>query len=142
MIAEQSLHITVLLTYFLLCSSQFAISQISWNENASLLNSTAGLSTFWTNRPTLLVNSTTDFSRLTPILLRRNASPQFLCGFYCNYNATKCIFGVLLFQNRFDMQNDVINFPQLVWSANRNHPVKTNATLQLRQDGNLVLLVH
>ncbi|XP_019264456.1 PREDICTED: G-type lectin S-receptor-like serine/threonine-protein kinase SD2-5 [Nicotiana attenuata] len=139
MIAEQRLHIPVLLTYFLFYSSQFAVSQISWNLNASLLNSTAGLSTFWTNRPTLLVNSTTDFSRLAPILLRRNASSRFLCGFYCNYNATECFFGVLLFQKRSYGQNDVINFPQLVWSANRNHPVKTNATLQLRQDGNLVL---
>ncbi|KAM3301999.1 hypothetical protein P3S67_016501 [Capsicum chacoense] len=29
---------------------------------------------------------------------------------------------------------------QLVWSANRDNPVKANATLQLGQDGNLVLL--
>ncbi|KAH7841286.1 hypothetical protein Vadar_027937 [Vaccinium darrowii] len=29
--------------------------------------------------------------------------------------------------------------PELVWSANRNHPVKRNATLQLTRDGDLVL---
>ncbi|KAK6785218.1 hypothetical protein RDI58_018673 [Solanum bulbocastanum] len=29
--------------------------------------------------------------------------------------------------------------PQLVWSANRDRPVKANATLQLGKDGNLVL---
>ncbi|KAF3678610.1 putative G-type lectin S-receptor-like serine/threonine-protein kinase SD2-5-like [Capsicum annuum] len=85
-----------------------------------------------------MVNST-DFSDLTPILHRGNAGPQFLCGFCCNYNATECFLAVLLYHNRFNGQNDMINKPQLVWSANGNHPVKANATLKLGQDGNLAL---
>ncbi|KAL7215749.1 hypothetical protein ACSBR1_027818 [Camellia fascicularis] len=36
-------------------------------------------------------------------------------------------------------QDEIADAPQLVWSANRNHPVKLNATLQLTQDGNLTL---
>ncbi|XP_009778145.1 G-type lectin S-receptor-like serine/threonine-protein kinase SD2-5 [Nicotiana tabacum] len=141
MIAKQKQYFAIpLFIYLLFCLFEFAISQSSWNINSSRLNSTAGLSSLWINRPSLLINSTTDdFNGLTPILLRGNAGPQFLCGFYCNYNATECFVGILLFHNRSDGQNDMINFPQLVWSANRNHPVKTNATLQLGRDGNLVL---
>ncbi|KAK4342255.1 hypothetical protein RND71_038071 [Anisodus tanguticus] len=138
MVAEQKLHLTILLfIYLLVCSSQFALSQLLWDYNTSLLNSTAGISSFWINRPSLLVNST-DFFVLTPILKRENAGPRFLCGFCCYYNATECFLGILLYHNRSDGQI-MIDKPQLVWSANRNHPVKTNATLQLGQDGNLVL---
>ncbi|XP_016498563.1 G-type lectin S-receptor-like serine/threonine-protein kinase SD2-5 [Nicotiana tabacum] len=140
MIAKRRQYFAILLfIYLLFCLSQFAISQHSWNTNFSRLNSTAGLSSLWINRPSLLINSTEDFYGSTPILLRGTAGPRFLCGFYCNYNATECFLGVLLFHNRSDGQNDIINFPQLVWSANRNHPVKANATLQLGRDGNLVL---
>ncbi|OIT36407.1 PREDICTED: G-type lectin S-receptor-like serine/threonine-protein kinase SD2-5 [Nicotiana attenuata] len=141
MIAEERQYFAILLfIYLLFCLSEFAISQSSWNINSSRSNSTVGLSSLWINRPSLLINSTTDdFYGLTPILLRGNAGPRFLCGFYCNYNATECFLGILLFHNRSDRQNDMVNFPQLVWSANRNHPVKANATLQLGRDGNLVL---
>ncbi|MCD7469244.1 hypothetical protein HAX54_008115 [Datura stramonium] len=145
MIAEHRLYFPIILFIYLLFPlSQFALSQPLWDYNTSLSNSTAGLvglSTFWINRPSLIVNSTTDgyFGLTTPILQRGNAGPRFLCCFYCNYNATKCFLGILLYHNRSDGENDMINKPQLVWSANRNHPVKANATLQLGQDGNLVL---
>ncbi|KAG5597332.1 hypothetical protein H5410_038564 [Solanum commersonii] len=49
------------------------------------------------------------------------------------------LLGILLYHIKNNKENDVINKPQLVWSANRNHPVKFNATLQLGHDGNLVL---
>ncbi|XP_009605940.1 G-type lectin S-receptor-like serine/threonine-protein kinase SD2-5 [Nicotiana tabacum] len=136
MIAKQRQYFAILLfIYLLFCLSDFAISQSSWNIDFSRLNSTVGLSSLWINRPShLFINSTTDdFYSLTPILLRGNAGPRFLCGFCCNYNATECFLGILLFPK------DIKNFPHLVWSANRNHPVKVNATLQLGRDGNLVL---
>ncbi|KAK4369015.1 hypothetical protein RND71_012807 [Anisodus tanguticus] len=38
-----------------------------------------------------------------------------------------------------DGPNHMINEPQIVWSANRNRLVRTNATLQLGRDGKLVL---
>ncbi|KAM3222408.1 G-type lectin S-receptor-like serine/threonine-protein kinase SD2-5 [Capsicum annuum] len=142
MLAEKGLYSPIFLfMYLLFCSPQFALSQPLWDYNTSLLNSIAGLaglSSLWINRRSLKVNST-DFNDLTPILHRGNAGSQFLCGFCCNYNATECFLGVLLYPNRFDGQNEMINEPQLVWSANRNHPVKANATLKLGQDGNLVL---
>ncbi|KAJ8532174.1 hypothetical protein K7X08_012097 [Anisodus acutangulus] len=138
MVAEQKLHLTILLFIYLpVCSSQFALSQLLWDYNTSLLNSTAGISSFWINRPSLIANST-DFFVLTPILKRENAGARFLCGFCCNDNATECFLGILLYHSRSDGQI-MINKPQLVWSANRNHPVKTNATFQLGQDGSLVL---
>ncbi|MCD7469242.1 hypothetical protein HAX54_008113 [Datura stramonium] len=140
MIAENRLYFPILLfIYLLFWSSQFAISELLWDYNTSTLsNSTAGLSSFWINRPSLAVNSS-NFYGLTTILHRGNAGPRFLYGFCCSYNATECFLGILLYQNRPDRLNGVINKPQLVWSANRNHPVKANATLQLGQDGNLVL---
>ncbi|KAH0651229.1 hypothetical protein KY285_031348 [Solanum tuberosum] len=145
MFAEQRLCFLILLfIYPLLCSSQFVISQSFLNYNISLSNSTAGLaglSSLWINRPSLRVNSTADgiFTLTTPILQRGNAGPRFLCGFYCIYNATECLLGILLYHNKYDEPNGVIDKPQLIWSANRNHPVKVNATLELGQDGNLVL---
>ncbi|KAI8551246.1 hypothetical protein RHMOL_Rhmol06G0170200 [Rhododendron molle] len=40
----------------------------------------------------------------------------------------------------YDSQTSTyINFPQLVWSANRDHPVKVNATLKFTGHGNLIL---
>ncbi|THG12920.1 hypothetical protein TEA_014543 [Camellia sinensis var. sinensis] len=61
------------------------------------------------------------------------------CGFYCDYTYTDCLFAVVIlnltvFENTF-----MSSKPQLVWSANRNRPVKLNATLQLTQDGDLIL---
>ncbi|PHU12549.1 hypothetical protein BC332_19479, partial [Capsicum chinense] len=136
MLVEHKLGFPIrLFIYFLFCSSQFASSQLPWQYNTSLLNSTAGLSTSWTNRPSLTGNSTIVASRMTPILHRGNTGPRFLCGFACNFNVTECFFGVILFRTK----NEWVNYPQLVWSANRDHPVNKDATLKLGQDGNLVL---
>ncbi|KAH0744863.1 hypothetical protein KY290_032856 [Solanum tuberosum] len=145
MLAEKRLYFPILLfIYLLCCSSRFAISQPLQDYNFTLSNSTAGLaglSSFWINRPSLIVNSTDDFFELvTPILQRGNAGPRFLCGFFCRYNdAKECLLGILLYHNKYNNENGFIDKPQLVWSANRNHPVKFNATLQLGHDGNLVL---
>ncbi|XP_049374125.1 S-locus-specific glycoprotein S13-like [Solanum verrucosum] len=145
MFVEKRLYFPILLfIYLLLCSSRFAISQPLQDYNFTLLNSTAGLagiSSFWINIPSSIdVNSTDGFFGLvTPILQRRNAGSRFLCGFYCNFFVTECLLGILLYHINYNEESDVINKPQLVWSANRNHPVKVNATLQLGHDGNLVL---
>ncbi|KAK4714481.1 hypothetical protein R3W88_020388 [Solanum pinnatisectum] len=146
MFAEHRLCFPILVfIYLLFRSSQFAVSQPILDYNTTLSNSTAGLaglSSFWINRPSVILNSTAYanyFGWTTPILKRRNAGSRFLCGFYCNYYATECLLGILLYYNRSDGDNVIIDIPHLVWSANRNHPVKVNATLQLGQDGNLVL---
>ncbi|XP_006348915.1 G-type lectin S-receptor-like serine/threonine-protein kinase SD2-5 [Solanum tuberosum] len=132
-----------LIIYLHIYSSRFAFSQHWWKLNDSLLNSTSGISTSWINRPVFIANSTANFYAVTPILLSGTTGPRYhICGFYCNYSATECVLGILLviFQHSSTGENiDYIYEPQLVWSANRNRPVNVNATLQLGQDGNLVL---
>ncbi|KAL3509053.1 hypothetical protein ACH5RR_028454 [Cinchona calisaya] len=118
-----------------LYSSQFLSAQIL---NYS---STAYPSTSWINNPTQMANGTTDLAFLTPILLSGNDGPRFICGFFCNTDRSSCLFGVLIFQNSHSpaRENTMMQFPKLVWVANRNHPVQLNTTLQLRQDGDLVV---
>ncbi|CAN4103173.1 unnamed protein product [Withania somnifera] len=139
MLAEHRLYFPIFLfIYHLFCTSQFALSQPISDYNISLFSSVAGvagLSSFWINSRSLAVNSS-DFYDLTPILHRGNTGPRFLCGFSC-YKTT-CFLGILLYHNRSDAKY-MINDPRLVWSANRNRPVKANATLKLGLDGNLVL---
>ncbi|MCD9641569.1 hypothetical protein HAX54_027797 [Datura stramonium] len=96
----------------------------------------------FSSRPFLLLILHADFYALTPILLSGTEGPRYhVCGFYCDYSATECVLGILLviFQHSSTSEINYIYEPQLVWSANRNHPVKANPTLQLSQDGNLVL---
>ena len=69
---------------------------------------------------------------MNPILVKETSgSTSFFCGFYCHYDSNSCLFAVLIFEDEFD--------PQLVWSANRNNPVKLNATLELTGEGDLIL---
>ncbi|KAG5597319.1 hypothetical protein H5410_038551 [Solanum commersonii] len=73
----------------------FASSQISWYLNGSYLNSTAGLSTSWTNRPFWFdAESTYGLSLLTPILLSGiNGNKYHFCGFCCNSQSVECLSG-------------------------------------------------
>ncbi|KAK4714509.1 hypothetical protein R3W88_020416 [Solanum pinnatisectum] len=89
--------------------------------------------------PYVRVYNTSEPSQMTPIIRSRKDSPQFLFAFYCpliTNSTTECLLGILLYHKR---SNGLSSVPQLVWSANRNHPVKVNATLQLGQNGYLVL---
>ncbi|KAK3404872.1 hypothetical protein EUGRSUZ_K01176 [Eucalyptus grandis] len=79
-----------------------------------------------------------------PILLRNRGvdydGPAYACGFYCNgvcNNYLFAVFIVILNGGVFGNIND--GFPQVVWSANRNNPVKNGATVQLTSEGDLVL---
>ncbi|XP_059284989.1 EP1-like glycoprotein 2, partial [Lycium ferocissimum] len=90
----------------------------------------------WINSPSLVVNST-DGAHVKPILLREGNETLFVCGFLCDYNGTACVFGILLFPNFY---NSYLDNPRLVWSANRNNPVRVDATLQLRKDGGVFLM--
>ena len=92
----------------------------------------ANLNASWTNTHGEWVNSS-DWAFVKPILLslRETSGPGFLCGFHCHYESYLCLFAILIFQDVYS--------PQLVWSANRNRPVRFNATLRLTEDGNLIL---
>ncbi|KAF8413687.1 hypothetical protein HHK36_001679 [Tetracentron sinense] len=75
------------------------------------------------------------------ILLRGSSGPRFACGFYCNGTCDYYLFAVFIVQTNSGsgITSPAIGFPQVVWSANRNNPVRANATLQLTPEGDLVL---
>ena len=105
----------------------------------------ANLSSLWVNDPSSdnYVGSH-DMSILVPILLRVSSdSPSgFVCGFYCNYDCKGYLFAVLIFPNSNRTAEDgtpLVDEPKVVWSANRNSLVGVNASLQLTEQGDLVL---
>ncbi|KAG5544916.1 hypothetical protein RHGRI_017393 [Rhododendron griersonianum] len=102
----------------------------------------ANLSTTWiNNNPTIYINSTDVFSgfKMTPVLSPSNTS-QFVSGFCCFSDESSCFFGIVIFAKGYDFENyTFVNAPQLVWSANRDHPVETNATLKFTGNGDLIL---
>ncbi|CAL5403898.1 unnamed protein product [Camellia sinensis] len=51
---------------------------------------------------------------------------------------SSCLFGVVILQGKRAYKSVTMN-PQLVWSANWNRHVQIKATLQLTQDGDLIL---
>ncbi|KAL7185291.1 hypothetical protein ACSBR2_027258 [Camellia fascicularis] len=123
----------VLVLTSLMCSSSFHL------VNAQPVDyPIATVSTSWTINDPLRVFKASDFL-WRPILLRRGLRSRFSLAFCCDFAYTACIVGVLIQKKTSLEQDEIADAPQLVWSANRNHPVKLNATLQLTQDGNLTL---
>uniref|UniRef100_A0A1S4DK27 G-type lectin S-receptor-like serine/threonine-protein kinase At5g35370 n=1 Tax=Nicotiana tabacum TaxID=4097 RepID=A0A1S4DK27_TOBAC len=103
---------------------------------------TADLSTTWVNSFSAphSVNFT-DGSIVRAILLRGTLGPKYACGFYCNGNCESYLFAIFIVQTNSVsfITSPNIGFPQVVWSANRNSPVRINSTLQLTAQGDLVL---
>ncbi|KAI3816386.1 hypothetical protein L1987_16080 [Smallanthus sonchifolius] len=103
---------------------------------------TANLSTTWANNASLprSVNFT-DGSWVRSILLRGSFGSTFACGFYCNGTCTSYLFSVFIVQTNSasGIAQPVIGFPQVVWSANRDHPASDGAILNLTSTGDLVL---
>ncbi|XP_028059574.1 G-type lectin S-receptor-like serine/threonine-protein kinase SD2-5 [Camellia sinensis] len=123
----------VLVLTSLMCSSSFHL------VNAQPMDyPIATVSTSWTLNDSLRVFKASDFL-WRPILFRRGLRSRFSLVFCCDFAYTACIVGVLIQKQTSFQQDDITDAPQLVWSANRNHPVKLNATLQLTQHGNLTL---
>ncbi|XP_076931795.1 EP1-like glycoprotein 4 [Bidens hawaiensis] len=85
--------------------------------------------------------SFTDGSTVRAILLRGSFGPRFACGFYCNGTCDSYLFAVFIVQTNSGsgIVQPAIGFPQVVWSANRDHPVKLGAKLNLNEVGDLVL---
>ncbi|KAL7185292.1 hypothetical protein ACSBR2_027259 [Camellia fascicularis] len=98
----------------------------------------ATLSTSWTiSNPTPILHASEFVWR--PILFRRGLLSRFTLGFCCNFAYTDCIVGVFIQKQTSVNEDSITDAPQLVWSANRNHSVKLNATLHLTQHGDLTL---
>ncbi|XP_058100864.1 G-type lectin S-receptor-like serine/threonine-protein kinase SD2-5 [Magnolia sinica] len=107
---------------------------------------TANLSTLWINDPSIITHNVSflDGSSVRSILLRGSLGPRFACGFFCNRTNGACdsfLFAIFIVQTNSVsyITSPAIGFPQVVWSANRNNPVRENATLELTQEGDLVL---
>ncbi|KAK1416408.1 hypothetical protein QVD17_32199 [Tagetes erecta] len=103
---------------------------------------TANLSTTWTNNVSAPHSVTfTDGSTVRAILLRGSFGPRFVCGFYCNGTCESYLFSVFIVQTNSGsgIVQPAIGFPQVVWSANRNHPVKLGAKLNFNAAGDLIL---
>ncbi|CAI9776983.1 unnamed protein product [Fraxinus pennsylvanica] len=103
---------------------------------------TAKLSTSWIN--SVSANHSVDFtdgSTIRSILLRGTFGPRYACGFYCKGNCETYILAIFIVQTNSGggITSPSIGFPQVVWSANPNNPVRINSTLQLTYDGDLVL---
>ncbi|THG03024.1 hypothetical protein TEA_013154 [Camellia sinensis var. sinensis] len=137
--------------YLLPAVFTFFIASLPFFNNAQSPSPIAKLSTSWINNPSIYINSSDiQGSNLTPVLQTSpsNAS-QMMCGFYCpstqQIQPSSCLFGVVIFQNTSFLHFgnfSLINYPQLVWSANRDRPVQINATLQLTRDGDFVGSIH
>ncbi|KAH0653816.1 hypothetical protein KY289_031494 [Solanum tuberosum] len=131
MVVNYNYSVTLFMACLLFISSQHLIScqtSVVFITNSSI--------SWINNRARSSVVNSTDGATLTPILSREGNETLFVCGFLCDYNGTACVFGVLILPKIYD---PYLYDPRLVWSANRNNPVRANATLQLRQDGGLFL---
>ncbi|KAK4769294.1 hypothetical protein SAY86_027444 [Trapa natans] len=103
---------------------------------------TASLSTKWKNSATANHSvSFTDGSTVRAILLRGTFGPKYACGFYCYGDCNNYLFAIFIVQTNSASYITLpsAGFPQVVWSANRNSPVKVNSTLELTSNGDLVL---
>ncbi|KAK6785250.1 hypothetical protein RDI58_018705 [Solanum bulbocastanum] len=102
----------------------------------------ANLSTTWVN--SISADHSVDFTDGTTvraILLRGSFGPKYACGFYCNGNCDTYLFAIFIVQTNSasGITLPTTGFPQVVWSANRNKPVRINSTLELTAQGDLVL---
>ncbi|KAK9059927.1 hypothetical protein SSX86_020631 [Deinandra increscens subsp. villosa] len=107
-----------------------------------LTNPIANLSTTWSNTESLPNSfNFTDGSRVRAILLRGSLETKFACGFYCNGTCTSHLFAIFIVQTNSSggITEFSRDFPKVVWSANRDHPVSYGAILNLTATGEMVL---
>nr|GME17117.1 G-type lectin S-receptor-like serine/threonine-protein kinase SD2-5 [Ipomoea batatas] len=82
---------------------------------------------------------------LSGVLLFRQSSINNVTVMCDDSSGTTCLFGVLLYHHHpQDIPNEMnelyLDYESLVWSANRNHPVTVNASVELRREGGLLLM--
>lgn len=106
--------------------------------------------TVWYNNRSLLQNTFPDDNFLMRIFLPHDIAvpsindsivPSFACGFFCAGSATSCdayIFSIFFVYVSTDFSQR-LRWPEIVWFANRDHPVGENATVQFTELGDLVL---
>ncbi|KAI5021302.1 hypothetical protein ZWY2020_055147 [Hordeum vulgare] len=122
------------LLFIILAAAAQLLSEAQWLAEYP----TANLSTTWTNSKDSLHEYTfNDGSTarsivvLSPLAYYR---PYFGAGFFCASPCNAFLFAVYIFYA--DSETAI---PHVVWCANRAHPVREGATVELKVDGNLVL---
>ncbi|TVU07840.1 hypothetical protein EJB05_41210, partial [Eragrostis curvula] len=119
-------------------------------NNSVIVN--AELGSMWKNNPSLLHNGCLDGNFSMRLILPHrhgittasyfDSVPSFGCGFFCAGPAASCdsyIFSIF-FVYAFSMDAVLcLQSPEVVWSANRDRPVRENATVKLTELGDLVL---
>ncbi|XP_034701073.1 G-type lectin S-receptor-like serine/threonine-protein kinase SD2-5 [Vitis riparia] len=97
----------------------------------------ARLSSSWTNvEQELPYGQGDEMVTVLPILCIEGEGAGFCFGFYCRYLRDECLLAVVICPA---YSLPLMDSPELVWSANRNDPVRVNATLQLTGGGDLIL---
>ncbi|CAO2034482.1 unnamed protein product [Urochloa humidicola] len=109
----------------------------------------ANLSSLWINNEAAFFQPMTydDGSVVRAIVLRWSGTfygPSFAAGFYgasTTRDAGAFVFAIfMVYTNSMGyLSQPGTELPKVVWSANRLHPVKENATLEFTGDGNLIL---
>ncbi|KAK9221704.1 hypothetical protein WN944_010133 [Citrus x changshan-huyou] len=83
----------------------------------------SGLPSTWYNNNSVIMNG---WQMRVFLLLQDAGDFDFYCGFYCNGTCNSYVFSVVAVR-----END----HRVVWSANKDRPVKANAMVQLKTDG-------
>ncbi|GAY54307.1 hypothetical protein CUMW_155710 [Citrus unshiu] len=83
----------------------------------------SGLPCTWYNNNSVIMNG---WQMRVFLLLQDAGDFDFYCGFYCNGTCNSYVFSVVAVR-----END----HRVVWSANKDRPVKANAMVQLKTDG-------
>ncbi|KAF8007765.1 LOW QUALITY PROTEIN: hypothetical protein BT93_K1688 [Corymbia citriodora subsp. variegata] len=73
--------------------------------------------------------------------IARAYGPTYACGFYCNGNCNTYLFAIfiVLVDCEGSINENGGPFVEVVWSANRNNPVKIGAMLEVTSKGDLVM---
>ncbi|XVE83576.1 hypothetical protein DITRI_Ditri16bG0098100 [Diplodiscus trichospermus] len=128
-IARSNGFTAAILTALLISSSSFLVNALDYPTVAYPPKS-------WINVPVFYIRFW-DSASISPILINGN----FVCGFCCQGSVQdSCLFGISIFRTGTFDGNFVPSLsPKIVWSANRNNPVKIAAALQLSEKGDLML---
>lgn len=138
--AELQLLLILSFGYFLQAQIQYhATTQVParWtNNNLSLPSPFSSVRIILLNEKP---NAKTTRSQGTSVV---ESIASFACGFYSYYgenNPTYFAIALAKISKSENSGQEILSFGRLIWVANRNKPVGNNATLELLQDGDLVL---
>ncbi|KQK18038.1 hypothetical protein BRADI_1g38183v3 [Brachypodium distachyon] len=127
------------------------LSKLAMNKSFALH---VELGTIWRNNPSLPHNNSPEHNFSLRIILLKAASttfgintaldsvPSIACGFFCAGPASTCddyTFSIFVVSATRIGAFVYWHSPQVIWSANRDRPVRENALVQLTELGDLVL---